>query len=94
MIHSLVLSLKAKVCVQWRVLTWDGYSLHLCCVLNAQAGACCCKKGQVTEAHQQMEQKGTVTVVVLSFLAAVSLSPSSPNRSRRFKAESSAVPER
>lgn len=59
-----------------------------------QAGACCCKKGQVTEAHQQMEQKGTVMVVVLRFLAAVSLSLSSPNTSHTFKPESSAVPER
>lgn len=83
------------MCVQWRVLTWKGYSLHFCCVLNMQAGACCCKKGQVTEAHQQMEQKGTVlVVVVLRFLAAVSLSLSSPNTSHTFKPESSAVPER
>ena len=82
------------MCVQWRVLTWKGYSLHFCCVLNMQAGACCSKKGQVTEAHQQMEQKGTVPVVVLSFLAAVSLSPSSPNTSCTFKAESLAMPER
>lgn len=74
MIHSLVFSLKAKVYVQWRVLTWKGYSLHFCCVLNTQADACCSEKGQVTEAHQQMEQKGTVWVVVLSFLAAVSVS--------------------
>lgn len=58
MIHPLVLSLKANVCVQWRVLTWKGYSLHFCCFLNMQAGACCCKKEQITEAHQQMEQKG------------------------------------
>lgn len=94
MIHSLALSLKAKVCVQWRVLTLKGYSLHFCCILNTQAGTCCCKKGQATEAHQQMEQKGTVSLVDLSFLATVSLSPSSPNTNHTFKAESSAVPER